>query len=178
MLSLDASMNMVRAAFAADPRIPAVVGDAAALPLVDGCCDLVIAYMSLHDMTDMQRAVKEATRALVPGGHLCMSVVHPINSAGQFAGAEADSEFVIKGSYLESHPYVDTVDRDGMVMTFTSLHHPLEGYFRALEYVGLLVEAVREIAADEASVRDAPRRHRWRRLPLFLAVRAVKPRRA
>lgn len=178
VVSLDASKGMVRAAHVADPLIPAVVSDAAALPLLDGCCDLVIAYMSLHDMTHMEQAVKEAVRVLIPGGHLCMSVVHPINSAGQFADLEADSEFVIKGSYLESHPYVDTVHRDGTVMTFTSMHHSLEDYFRALEHAGVLVEAVREIPADEASVRDAPRRQRWRRLPLFLAVRAVKPGRA
>jgi SAM-dependent methyltransferase len=175
IVALDASKGMVQAAFKTAPSIPAVVADAAALPLIDQCCDLVVAYMSLHDITDMEGAFKEGARALMPGGHLCLAVVHPINSAGQFTTVDADAEFVIKGSYLESHPYVDQIDRDGMTMTFASLHHPLEGYFRALEDAGLLVEAVREIPADEASSRGVPRRLRWRRVPLFLGVRALKP---
>lgn len=175
VVSIDASMTMLRAAVAADRSIPAVMADGASLPVIDGCCDLVIAYMSLQDMSDLQGAITEAARALAPGGHLCMAVVHPMNSAGQFASADADADFVIRGSYLESHPYVDRVERDGMVMTFSGLHHPLEEYFRALEGAGLLVEAVREIPADEASAQDLPRRRRWRRLPLFLAIRASKP---
>jgi SAM-dependent methyltransferase/predicted kinase len=175
VVSIDASMTMVRAAVAANPSIPVALADGASLPLIEGCCDLVIAYMSLQDMSDLSSAVKEAARALVPGGQFCIAVVHPINSAGQFTGVEADADFVIRGSYLESHPYVDRIERDGMVMTFSSLHHPLEEYFQALERAGLLVEAVREIPADEASAQDLPRRQRWRRLPLFLAIRASKP---
>jgi len=176
VVSIDASKTMVQAAFRADPSIPAIVADAAALPLIDECCDIAIAYMSLHDMTNMKGAVHQVARALVAGGHLCLAVVHPLNSAGQFTSLDADADFVIKGSYLESHPYVDRIEREGIAMTFVSQHHPLEEYFRALESAGLLIEAVREIPADEASAVGIPRRLRWRRLPLFLGVRAVKVR--
>lgn len=177
VVSVDSSKTMVRAAANAAPSIPALVADAVGLPLVDGCCDLVVAYMSLHDIENMQLAVVEAARVLAPGGRFCIALVHPINSAGLFTGAEPQAAFVIKGSYLDAHPYVDRIERDGMEMTYSSRHRPLEDYFRALEHANFLVEAVREVPVDEASVKAAPRRQRWRRLPLFLDLRAVKPNR-
>jgi SAM-dependent methyltransferase len=176
VVAIDASSTMARAAAAADATIPIVIADAAAIPLVDGSCDLVVAYMSLHDVKDMDGAVMEAARVLAPGGHLCVAVVHPINSAGVFTGEEPDAPFVIKGSYLKSHPYIDRVQRAGMQMTFSSRHHPLEDYFSAFEKAGLVVEALREVPADEDSARSAARRMRWRRVPMFLDVRAVKQR--
>ena len=175
VIALDASKKMVREAAAAAPEIPILVADAAALPLVDGCCDLVVSYMSLQDVDDLQRAIQETSRVLGPGGHLCMAVVHPINSAGHFESLDADAPFAIEGSYLEAHQYVDVIERDGLTMTFSSNHHPLEAYFAALEAAGLLVESVREVPVDEPSAAGQERRRRWRRLPLFLDLRAVKP---
>lgn len=175
VVSVDASKTMVREAVRSAPEIPAVIADAAALPLGGACCDIVVAYMSLHDFDDMEQAVMEVARVLEPGGHLCMAVVHPLNSAGQFTSLEPDSAFVIEGSYLESHPYVDRVEREGLRMTFSSRHHSLEAYFRALELAGLLVKSVREVRVDAGSTADQPHRSRWRRVPLFLDVLAVKP---
>jgi SAM-dependent methyltransferase len=174
VVSIDASWRMVQAAASAAPDIPVVVADGAALPLVAGCSDLVVAYMSLHDMDDMQQAVMEAARVLQPGGRLCVAVVHPINSAGHFESLEPDSAFMIEGSYLEAHPYASRVDRDGLSMTFSSHHYPLGTYFEAMQAAGFVVEALREVPVGVASS-DAPRHERWRRLPLFLNVRAVKP---
>jgi SAM-dependent methyltransferase len=164
---------MVRAAVEASPELPALVADAAALPVTDACCDLVIAYMSLQDVDNMPSAVREIGRALEPGGHLCIAIVHPLNSAGRFASLDPDAPFVIHGSYLDSHAFVDTVARSGLEMTFSSVHRPLESYFRAFEDAGLIVEALREVPVSKPSS-DDPRHQRWRRLPLFLFVRASK----
>jgi hypothetical protein len=62
------------------------------------------------------------------------------------------------------------MERDGLKMTFTSEHRPLQDYFAALEAAGLLVERLVEIP----DTGDSPG-SRWRRLPLFLHLRAVKP---
>ena len=163
----------MRATVEASPELPAIVADAAALPVTDGCCDLVIAYMSLQDVDDMPSAVREVGRALEPGGHLCMAIVHPLNSAGRFASLDPNASFVIQGSYLDAHTYVETVARSGLEMTFSSVHRPIEAYFRALEEAGLMVESLREVPVGKPSS-DDPRHQRWRRLPLFLFVRAVK----
>jgi SAM-dependent methyltransferase len=165
VVSIDRSPTLVREAAAAAPGFPALVGDATALPFPDGACDLVVAYMSLHDVDGMEAAVCEAARVLRPGGHLCLAIVHPVNSAGAFAGRASDAAFVIQGSYLEAHGYVDRVERDGLRMVFTSRHRPLEAYLMALEAAGLLVEKLREVPGDDG---------RWHRVPIFLDLRAVK----
>ncbi|MBA3436207.1 MAG: GNAT family N-acetyltransferase [Chloroflexi bacterium] len=167
---IDASRTLMEHARQADPDGEYTVADAADLPHADSSVQLVTALLSLHDMDDMQGAVREAARVLVPGGHLCAAVVHPINSAGKFASRTPDAPFVIRDSYFEQQRYADTVERDGLRMTFTSRHRPLEAYFGAFEAAGLLIERVVEVPDATASPGD-----RWQRLPLFLHIRAVKP---
>jgi hypothetical protein len=106
---------------------------------------------------------------LSPGGRLCLAVVHPLNSAGAFVDESAQSPFVITGQYLERFRYVDELERDELSMTFHSYHHPLGAYMGALEDAGFLVESIREPADPLPGEKHA----RWRRLPLFLHVRAI-----
>lgn len=47
-----------------------VQADMRALPLPDGCADLVLAYSGLHMVGEPQRAVSELMRCLKPGGEL------------------------------------------------------------------------------------------------------------
>jgi SAM-dependent methyltransferase len=124
-------------------------------------------------MDDMPAAIREAARVLEPGGRFCLAVVHPVNSAGTFVGEEADSPFVISGSYLEPFRYTDELERDGLAVTFASEHHPLEAYFEALAAAGFLVERLREHAVPDAAI-GRPRQRRWQRLPLFLHIRALR----
>lgn len=171
VVAIDASPTLVSAARDADPSMEIRLADAAALPIGDASADLAVAFMSLHDIDAMPAALREAARILEPGGRLCLAIVHPINSAGHFADGIADAPFVIKGDYLGAFPYVDTVERDGLTMTFSSRHLPLESYFIALEESGFLIEALREPRVpDHAVTSEADRR--WQRLPLFLHLRA------
>lgn len=176
VVGIDASRTMVQEALAARQEGPVLVADAAALPLVDQCCDLVVAHMSLQDVDDMAAAIHEMARVLEPGGCLCLAIVHPINSAGQFESLDPDSPFVIRGSYLDSTQYVDHIESGDLAITFASTHRPLEEYFGALEAAGFAVESLREVPVDDASEKADPARGRarWRRLPLFLDLRAVK----
>jgi ubiquinone/menaquinone biosynthesis C-methylase UbiE len=91
VLAVDLSPDMVRAAVT-HPGNPvrAVVADAAGLPLATGSADCAVAFMSLHDIDDKPAAVNEIARVLVAGGRLVIAIVHPINSAGKFAGDKAD----------------------------------------------------------------------------------------
>ncbi len=169
VIGVDVSATLVEHARAADPAGDYRIADAARLPLDDTSVDIVSAFMSLHDMDDMDSAVREAARVLAPGGRLCAAVVHPINSAGKFDSRAPDADFLIRDSYFERRRYADTVEREGLRMTFTSYHRPLEAYFAALESAGLLVERLVEVA----DTTDPPG-SRWQRVPLFLQFRAVK----
>lgn len=174
VIAVDASATMVRYAQEADPSIQTLVADAARLPLDDAVADLVISFMALQDTDDMPRAVGEAARVLAPDGEYCVAIVHPINSAGAFAGQDAGAPFVIEGDYLAPHPVTERVEREGLSLTFHQRHRPLQDYVRALEESGFVIEAIRESTVDEASVEARSARARWRRVPLFLDLRARK----
>jgi SAM-dependent methyltransferase len=133
-----------------------VEADAAALPFDDASFDLVVAFMSLIDIDDLEGAVREAARVLEPGCRFSAAIVHPILSAG-------DGEpFTIAGSYLEPHRYrgkLITNDHE-----LESWHRPLEAYARAFEDAGLLIESIREL-------QGVRRPH----LPISLHLHAVRP---
>jgi SAM-dependent methyltransferase len=174
VVAVDLSPTMLEAARGADPDLEAHLADAADLPFDDGSFDLVVAFMSLQDVDDVEGAVGQTARVLEPGGRLCLAVVHPFASAGHFSGDEATSPFVVEGSYLERSYYADSFVRDGLEMTFVSEHRPIQAYFDALASARLLVERLRETVVPDEAIRR-PRSRRWQRLPLFLHVLAVKP---
>ena len=171
--AFDASATMVRHAREADPELDVREADATRLPLDAAAADLVIAFMSLMNMEDMPAAVREAARVLEPGGRFCIAIVHPINTAGEFESLEADSRFVIDESYFEHHRREVSVERNDLTMTFLDAHRPLEEYFDALEAAGFLVERLREIL-DSSDPTPPPSFLRWRRIPLFLHIRALR----
>ncbi len=168
---VDGSPTLIGHATEADPEGDYRVADAAQLPFDDASFAVVTAFMSLHDVDDLGGAANEIDRVLTPGGHACVAVVHPINSGGSFEEHRPDAPFVIRDSYLETRRYADDVERDGLRMTFSSYHRPLQDYVGALTAGGLLVEQIREIPDDTDPPGD-----RWQRIPLFLHIRAVKPR--
>jgi len=168
VIGIDGSPRMARACvtYPGSPQ-PAVAGDAARLPVRSACAELVVAFMSLQDIDDLESAVAETARILVPGGRLCLAIVHPLNSARTFEGDRDDrnAPFVIRGAYLDCFRYTDEIERDGLPMTFHSEHRPLEAYSRALERSGFVTEALRQVTVDDPD-------DRWSRLPLFLDLRA------
>jgi SAM-dependent methyltransferase len=170
--AFDASPALVEAARSADPSLDVAKADAGALPLEDGASDLVVSFMVLMNVDDLGSVVSEAARVLEPGGRFCIAITHPINTAGEFEAREPDSPFVIRESYFEPHRNDLRAERGGLTMTFVDLHRPLQAYAEALEQSGFLIERIREIGDDE----EPPQREsqlRWRRLPLFLHLRAV-----
>jgi SAM-dependent methyltransferase len=175
IVAVDLSPTMVAAAREADPGLKVHVADAADLPFEDASFDLVVAFMSLQDMDEVDGAIAEAARVLEPGGSFCLAVVHPLASAGRFAGDDASSAFVIEGSYLETFRYSDSFARDGLEMTFVSERRPIQAYVDALAEVGLVVDRLRETDVPESGI-VRPRSRRWQRIPLFLHIRALKPR--
>ena len=156
---------------------PYVVADAAALPFPTGTFDLVVAYNSLMDVVDMPSSVKEASRVLELGGKLCISVTHPINDAGVFAGREPDAPFVIGGSYFGRPRFEEKFERDGLHLTFRGWCYPLEDYAVAFEEAGFVIERLREPRPNDVALeRFGPSELRWGRVPMFLYLIAKRVR--
>lgn len=68
VVGVDLSPGMAREAAAAAPDAVALAGDIAALPLPDGCADLVLAAHMLYHVPDAPAALDELRRVLRPGG--------------------------------------------------------------------------------------------------------------
>lgn len=165
VVGVDSSSAMVQACVAHPDGHPALVGDAARLPLGSATADVIVAFMALHDVDDLEGAVGEAARVLDGQGRLHVAIVHPINSAGSWSGdaTHGRGSFVIDDSYMDSFTYSDHVERDGLEMTFHSRHRPLTSYARALAGAGFVIERLEEVT-------DAGSTSKWARVPLFLHI--------
>ena len=170
-VSVDLSPTMIRYASAADPNHPYVVADAMALPFADSTFDLAVAYNSIQNILDLDRAVRETSRVLVQGGHLCICTTHPMADAGRFESTEPDAAFVINTPYLETRWLDETFERDGLTMRFTCPALPLQRFAHALYSSGFLIELIQEPRMPRR--RDASD-ERWERIPMFMFLRAVK----
>ena len=177
VVGVDASPTLVRFAREADARATYIIADGTALPFADATFETVVAYNSLQTMAqvdDMARAVQEVGRVLKPSGCFCFCVAHPMTDVGRLEGSSPAGDLVISGSYFE-HEYVnETVTQNGLTMTFHGWTYGLEDYVRALEDAGFVIEHVREPRPSAEQVGQRPSLERWRRVPLFLFVRAVK----
>jgi SAM-dependent methyltransferase len=146
------------------------LADGAALPFPDGCFDLAVAYNSLQVVADMPGTVGEAARVLEPDGRFCFCVSHPLADVGRFVNDEPNAAFAIRQDYFAHRRVDDRVERDGLEMTFRGWTYSLEDYAVALERAGLRIETMREPRPSRAW----PSYPRWKRVPMFLLVRAVK----
>jgi SAM-dependent methyltransferase len=171
---VDSAPTLLEHARAADPEGDYVLADAAALPFEGAAFDLVVAHNSLMDVDDMPGSVREAARVLEPGGRLAVCITHPINDAGRFSDRTPGAEFVIRDSYFGRRPFNETFERGGLQLTFHGWCYPLEAYTTALEDAGLVIERLRETQAPPALVERDPGEERWRRVPMFLWMRARK----
>ncbi len=179
----DGSQAMVHAAVTHGEAAPAAVADAAALPVKARAADLAVAYMVLQDVDDLDGAVREAARVLDGGGRFCAAFVHPFQSSGDFGEPVVDgvrvrgdlqAPFRVTRPYFQPLRFVDTIERDGIRMSFHSEHRPLERYARAFEDAGLLIESIREPRPGPEMIAANPRTQRFTTVPWGLFIRAVR----
>ena len=169
VVAVDTAKTLLRHAIDEGPAAVYAVADGAALPLPDGCVDVVVAYNALQVVSDMAGTVREASRVLSRGGCLCACVAHPVTDLGHFSGDD-DPRFTVRPDYFESRRVEETEQSDGLVMTFRGWTYSLEHYSLALEAAGFRIAALREPVPKQT----AEKRARWQAIPLFLNFRAVK----
>jgi hypothetical protein len=103
-----------------------------------------------------------------------MATLHPMSTVGDFADDSADADFVITHPYRTARRYVEHVERDGLRMTFHSMHRSLETYVDALHDAGFVVDLVREPVPDAEAIARFPRLARQDRIPWYLHLRAIR----
>jgi SAM-dependent methyltransferase len=170
---VEPAATLLAAAQEEHPAGSYVLGEAADLPFPDASASLVVAYNSLMDVDDLDGAMREVARVLKPGGRLCITITHPVADSAGFDSDDPEAPFVINGSYLRTSHFDVTAERHGITMHFIGWHRSITTYARALQDAGLLIEAIREpMPADDA---PAEKWDRWRRMPMFMHIVALKP---
>jgi SAM-dependent methyltransferase len=84
VVAVDLSPGMARAAGA-----PALVADAAALPVASGACGAAMAMHMLYHVPDPEAAVRELARVTAPGGTVLISTNAEDDKRGLYALCEA-----------------------------------------------------------------------------------------
>jgi ubiquinone/menaquinone biosynthesis C-methylase UbiE len=157
---VDGSPTLVRHAREADPSGTYDVADVRSLPFDDASFDCVVSFMVLQDVDDHTTAIREAARVLRRGGALCLAIVHPLSSAGDWASDDRDADFVVEnycGSFARERPLADR--------TVTQYHRPIYSYLSGLYEAGLSLDTLRELPT---------RRRSPGRFPAFLDLRGLR----
>jgi SAM-dependent methyltransferase len=174
IIGTDPSPTLVSSAQEADPQGAYLIAPGEQLPFADSTFDLVVAYNSLQNVNDLTRTIAEVSRVLKASGRLCVCIAHPMTDAGRFEDDSASARFTVTGSYYGPRRVDDRVERDGLEITFHGWAYSLEEYARALEEGGFVIDLLREPRPSDNDVLRRPALAKWRRLPLFLFLRAIK----
>ncbi|HUO05914.1 MAG TPA: class I SAM-dependent methyltransferase [Candidatus Binataceae bacterium] len=152
----------------------------------DGSFDAVVSFMALMDGPGFPAVMGGFERILRPGAPLIFSIVHPISTRG-FGWIRDDTgrEKFTVSDYFDESPFVDkwkfsnAPDADTAPnFTVPYFRATLSHYINSIIRAGLTIDELHEPRPTQAACREHPFLQRWRdHAPLFLYVRALKPRR-
>ncbi len=171
-VGIDPTEELLRQARRRDPKGDYRIGRAEALGFPDRSFDLVVSYLSLIDIGDIDRAVAEMARVLRPRGTLLIANLTSFATAGADGGWQPDSDgrlhFCID-HYLDER--AEWVSWRGIRVK--NWHRPLCRYMTLLLGAGLTLTHFDEPAPNSG---DPDTADRYRRVPWFLLMEWEKPR--
>lgn len=188
VVGIDASKEMIKLAREKEKEEPLGieyhVADAAQLSMLEGgSFDIVCAFMSLMDIADLDRALREVSRVLKKGGRFLFSITHPcFESFQDDLGWERDEEG--RRLYYKVDDYFDEGPKEfaftlgcgrvtlpGRMINF---HRTFTTYFRALHNAGLAVVRLEEPRPSQEALAQYPQMEDLLRIPSFMVVEARK----
>jgi SAM-dependent methyltransferase len=165
-VGIDPTRALIDEARCCDPDGDYRVAAGESLPVEDASFDLVVFYLSLIDIADLDAALREAKRALRPGGSLLIANLQGFNTAavGQGWSREPDGSrrFSID-HYLQERP--TWIAWQGI--SICNHHRPLQRYLQALLQLGF---ELRHFAEPEPQGVSGEKADRYRRAPNFLVM--------
>jgi SAM-dependent methyltransferase len=155
-VGVDVSAGMLRHARG---RLAIAMADAQCLPVRDNALPAVISVMAHTDIPGYPAVLREAARALRPGGMLVHVGVHPCFCGG-FADRSDPAAILIGPGYREGHWTRASWTDKGVRDKVGAAHFPLPDLLNAISDAGLVLERFAEGGAPT---------------PMVLAARARKP---
>ncbi len=145
---------------------------AEATSLPDAAFDLVVSYLSLIDIADLDAAIAEVHRLLRPGGSLLIANLQSFNTAAEPLGWSHEPDGSRRFSidhYLEIRQRLT----EWQGISICNWHRPMQSYMRALLDAGFELRHFAEPAPDPDCT--GPKADRYRRVPNFLIMEWQKP---
>lgn len=171
-IGVDPTIALLDHARTLDPQGDYRTGVAERLAFEDAQFDLVVSYLSLIDIPDIDAAIPEMARVLRPGGSLLIANMTSFVTAGPPDGWTTDADGTPR--FTIDH-YAD--DRTDWVewrgIRIRNHHRPLSRYMKLLLDQGLILRHFDEPLPHGG---DAERVQKYRRVPWFLIMEWEKPR--
>jgi ubiquinone/menaquinone biosynthesis C-methylase UbiE len=123
-------------------------GSATSLPVASASVDVAVACLVFEHITDVDAALAEVARVLVPGGRFLFLLNHPLlqtPGSGWIDDQVLDppEQYWRVGPYLTEATTMEEVERDVYIRFF---HRPLSRYLNAARAVGMTLERMEEPA--------------------------------
>ncbi|MBZ5676406.1 MAG: class I SAM-dependent methyltransferase [Acidobacteriia bacterium] len=170
---VDPTPALLEAACARDPDGAYLGATAEYLPFGANTFDLVVSYLSLIDIPDIEAAILEMARVLAPGGALLIANLNSFNTACCDTGWIKDS-----AGRRMYYPIDNYLEERSMWIEYRGIrvrnhHRPMSTYMRTLLDAGLRLSYFDEPSpgADAMPKKAAS----YRRAPWFLVMEWVKP---
>lgn len=170
-VGVDPTAPLLDEARRRDPSGQYRLGRAEALDFPAASFDLVVSYLTLIDIADIDGAIAEMARVLRPGGSLLIANLTSFNTASPPGGWQRDARGVERFSidhYMEER--AEWVSWRGI--RIQNWHRPLSRYMSALLAQGLQLRHFEEPLPHGGPPDKAAR---YRRVPYFLVMEWRKP---
>ena len=164
-VGVDPTAALIARARALDPTGDYRIGRGEALDLADGSVDLAVYYLALVDIPDLDAALVEARRVLMPGGTLLIANLQAFNTASVSDGwtiePDGSRRFIID-HYLEER----VIESRWRGIAIRNHHRPLSAYLSRLLDLGFELDHF----AEPPAIAEDPKAERYNRVPNFLIM--------
>jgi len=185
---LDLSSRMIEHARAAEVEQPLgieyVEASMVEMPMLgDQAFDIVVAYLSILDVLEFEKAYAEIARVLQPGGQFLWSSVHPCflppdatwepTRPGTIPIMDKDKAFLKIDNYFPSREVRFKMWPTAPAETI-NYHRTITDYSAALRLAGFLIREISEPLPSEEDMAQRDYLRSWKRAPSMILFDCVK----
>lgn len=169
---IDPTEALLQAARRADPAGKYVNGTAENLPFSAQKFDLVVAYLSLIDIADMDAAIAEMVRVLRPGGHILVANLQSYYTGFDLPTLEKNRPDGSVRATMRDYFTERAHENSWSNISVLNHHRPLERYMDTFLSHSLRLS---HFAEPRAVGGEPARRRRYNNAPWFLIMEWRKP---
>ena len=176
VVGVDPTWNQIRVAAGRGGGPAYARAGAAALPFAAASFDAVVACLVFEHIRDVDAAIAEVARVLVPGGAFVFFLNHPLIQTPDSGWIddqilEPPEQYWRIGAYLVEDETIEEVEK-GVFIPF--IHRPLSRYLNTLAENGLLLEHMAEPPPPPGFLARAPEYPESATIPRLLLLRTRK----